>query len=114
MNSQEIIIKFKNKENGVLNKIKESNIPLVQINNKGNEFGVFIHPILGLLYVGQKDYLIIKKTFFPKATKEDFYQIGKFARQLTNMGAQYQIILSNDVQEKLLFSHVMQEKFYSN
>lgn len=113
MNSEEIIIKFKSKENGVLNKIKEDNVPLVEIKNKGNEFGVFIHPILGILYVEQKDVLVIRKTFFPKPNKEDFYNLGAFSKKLTKMGAQYNIFLSTNNQEKLLFSHVMQEKFYS-
>jgi hypothetical protein len=112
MNSQEIIFKFKGKENGVLRKIKESYMPLVEIKEKENEFGIFMHPILGILYIEQREVLIIRKTFFPSPNKEDFYNLGKFAKELTKLGAQYNVVLSTDKTEKLLFSHVMQEQFY--
>jgi len=112
MNSQEIVFVFENKENEVLQKM-ENYAPLLRIKDNGTEFAVFLHPILGHLFVEKNDELILTKTFFPKPTTQDYYELGKLAKQFSNIGAQYKIFLSNDKKQRLIFEHKLQEQFYS-
>ncbi|MGE0792967.1 MAG: hypothetical protein AB7V77_02160 [Candidatus Woesearchaeota archaeon] len=111
MNSQELIIEIKNKLSKLLNYLDYNKFPLILIKKDGKSFGIFSHPTLGRFFIEDGKLM---KSFFPNPGLNDYYELGKLAKQLTNLGIEYKIFISKNQQEKVLFSHVVEEKFYSS
>ena len=112
MNSQEIVFNIESREIEVLKKIN-NNMPLVMIKDNEKEFGVFLHPILGAFFIENEGSLKISKSFFPKPSLEEYKELGKLAKSFTNLDSHYKIYLSNKEHEKIIFEHMIKEKFYA-